>query len=390
MIRLNLVEGFEQNRNKKRTAQRLVLFVFSLLTLAWPIWPMAQAEVVAAPGAPTLIAPATGSAIIETKPLITGLSANDTWVKIFIDGVFNGQFKVDNHLSGTANFAYEPFLHLKPGHHTVTARAMDMAGRQSGYSQPLNFLVEYPYPAPTLVGATVNERTTAQRPWLVGVALNDSLIKVFIDGQYNGQLMVTNDESGVGHFAYRTFYPITAGQHTAYAIAIDADGKESAASMWVEFTIAAPLADAGVVKGEETSVDPDTDSTDSSDDADTNTNGDTTTGGQSTEGDDATDENTNTNEAATTSDDSNDEDSNSRWPLIVGLTVLAVVIIVMIDNMVRRTRKGDSNGSSTPKTPSSPVSASTGSPATPFSGTPPSQNPSARSAKDFFPPTPKH
>jgi len=385
MVRINLVEGLETTRQHNGAKFAFVLFVMCCLAMVWPTWSTANAIVDPAPPAPTLVAPANSSHTVKTKPLITGLTKNNTWVKVFIDGTFNGQFKATNHPSGTANFAYAPFLNLKPGWHEVYVQSMDTVGQASLSSATLRFFVEYPYPTPTLFTPVINEDTTAQRPWIVGVAHNDSLIKVYIDSQLNGQLMVKNGISGTGSFAYRTFYPITAGRHTAFVIAVDPSGKESRASGVIEFNIAAPVAVSGAdaanntkgeVKGEETQ----NQQSNSNDNSNSNSSGSTSANQNSnSNANENSNSNSNVNTNSAASADSKDE--NSRWPLIVGLTVLAVIIIVLIDNMVRRSRHSSSD-----ETGSKPVSSNgqmslnqTNQPA---------QNNANRPAKDFFPPPP--
>jgi hypothetical protein len=347
------------------------------LAMVWPTWSAANATVDPAPPAPTLVAPVNSSHTVKTKPLIIGLTKNDTWVKVYIDGTFNGQFKATNHASGTANFAYTPFLHLKPGWHQVHVNSMDSAGRASLPSATLRFFVEYPYPAPTVFTPVVDEATTTQRPWIVGIARNDSLVKVFIDSRLNGQMMVKNSSNGTGSFAYRTFYPITPGRHTFFAMAVDSTGKESRASDVMEFTVATPVTISpvpavtdpqGVVKGDETKNQP---STIKSND-NVNSNGSVNANENA---------NANTNSEVANTDTDTD---NSRWPLIVGLTVLAVIIIVLIDNMVRRSRGRGSDDSN-----SKPFSSH--EPKTPSQGNQPNQSNetnSNRPAKDFFPPPP--
>lgn len=378
MVRINLVEGLERTRPHNGAKFAFVLFVMCSLAVVWPTWSAANATVDPAPPAPTLVAPANSSHTVKTKPVIVGLTKNNTWVKVYIDGTFNGQFKAVDHPSGTANFAYEPFLNLKPGWHKVYVQSMDTTGRSSLPSATLEFYVEHPYPAPTLFAPVVDEATTAQRPWIVGVAHNDSLIKIYVDSRLNGQLMVKNDPSGTGSFAYRTFYPITPGRHTAYAIAVDAQGKASRASAVIEFKIATPVTasstttnSSGEVKGEETQ----------NQQSNTNSNGNANTNGNtnSNENPDAN-ANEDTNSAATTTD--SDKDDN-RWPLIVGLTVLAVIIIVLIDNMVRRSRKKASEDSNAkPFSSNGQMTLNETKPQTP-----PNQN-NSRPAKDFFPPPP--
>ena len=388
MVRINLVEGLETTRQHNGTKFAFVLFVMCCLAMVWPTWSAANAIVDPAPPAPTLVAPANSSHTVKTKPLITGLTKNNTWVKVFIDGTFNGQFKATNHPSGTANFAYAPFLNLKPGWHEVYVQSMDTTGRASLPSATLRFYVEHPYPMPTLFTPVVNEDTTVQRPWIVGVAHNDSLIRVYVDSQFNGQLMVKNSTSGTGSFAYRTFYPITAGRHTAYTIAVDPSGKASRASAVIEFNIATPVAVSttetaantkGEVKGEATQ----NQQSSSNDNSNANSSG-STSANQNSNSNANENSNSNSNENTNTAASTESKDDNNRWPLIVGLTVLAVIIIVLIDNMVRRSKHGHTDETGTkPFSSNGQMTLNQTKPPEQ-----PGQNTGNRPAKDFFPPPP--
>lgn len=286
--------------------------------------------------APTLLSPANGSDTLQTKPLITGLAKNDSLVKVFIDGKLNGQFDVKNHASGTANFAYTPFLHLKPGVHEVFATATDVKGKQSPHSNRLRFMVEYPMPAPTLIETVTNAATTAARPWIVGFSKNDTVVRIYIDGRDDGEFMVQNSSTGTADFAYRTLYNLKPGQHTTYAVAIDRQGKESHYSDIITFTVPkpAPVQESTAqpkpeVKGDETQPAGQTN---------TNTNGNSNSNGNSNGND-------NTNAAAgatnTNSTSGTNTEDNGNWPVVVGALVLAVVLIIVIDSLIRKRRKTD-------------------------------------------------
>lgn len=187
--------------------------------------------------APTLIAPNEKTVTAKVKPLIIGLTRSETLVHIFIDGVYNGKTKILTDASGTANFAYKPFLNLSRGWHQVWAIAEDKDGRKSGRSNILNFQIEAPLPAPVLFPPVVNSRTNFRQPFIVGVAKNDVIIRVFIDHQLNGEFKVKNNPSGTASFAYRPFLPLTDGPHLVYTTAVDSRGKESSWSNIVYFQI---------------------------------------------------------------------------------------------------------------------------------------------------------
>jgi cbb3-type cytochrome oxidase subunit 3 len=186
--------------------------------------------------APTLVAPDEITITAKTKPLIVGLTRSGSLVKIFIDDVYNGKTEILNNESNTANFAYKPFLNLSRGWHKVYAIAEDGAGRVSQMSEVLRFNIELPMPAPTMLKPVVNKNTSLSEPFIVGLAKNDSKIKVYIDKKYNGEFEVKNHQSGTANFAYKPVKPLARGNHLVYAVAIDKRGKQSDWSNTVYFS----------------------------------------------------------------------------------------------------------------------------------------------------------
>lgn len=232
------------------------LFIFSIGFL-FAATREVQADGASAPAtpAPTMIEPDENTVTGKVKPLIKGLTVNGTFVRIYIDGVYNGKTDILRHDSGTANLAYQPFLNLSAGEHTAWAVAENEAGGKSGISNVLNFRIEKPMPAPVIFTPVVNGNSSYNRPFIVGLAKNDSLIKIFIDHKLNGQFTVTNHRSGAASFAYLPYLPLTSGWHLVYTTAIDNRGKESNWSNIVYFAVnqptAAPLARSGEEKAAE-------------------------------------------------------------------------------------------------------------------------------------------
>ena len=102
----------------------------------------------------------------------------------------------------------------------------------------LRFSIQQPTPAPVLFTPVVNNKTSVDKPFIVGVAKNDSLIKVYIDNTFFGQFQADNHESGTANFAYNPFVALTSGPHFAYTEAIDSNGKISSWSNIVYFNVA--------------------------------------------------------------------------------------------------------------------------------------------------------
>lgn len=187
--------------------------------------------------APILIAPDEKTVTAKTKPLIIGLVRSGSAVKIFIDDIYDGKTEILKHGSNTANFSYRPFLNLSRGWHKVYAIAENGEGEASRMSEVLRFNIELPLPAPTVFKPVVNEKTSSRRPFIVGLAKNDSRIKIYIDKKLNGEFRVKNHPSGAASFAYKPAKPLTRGNHLVYAIAEDKRGKQSDWSKVIYFPV---------------------------------------------------------------------------------------------------------------------------------------------------------
>lgn len=187
--------------------------------------------------APTLIAPDQTAITSKTKPIISGLTKSGGFVKIFIDGVYNGKTEILRDESGTADFAYKPFLNLSRGRHEVYAIAEDESGKTSEISEILRFNIELPMPAPVMLKPVVNKNSSSSKPFIVGLAKNDSKIKIFIDKIYNGEFEAQNHLSGTANFAYKPFHALQRGNHSVCAVAVDKRGKQSDCSNTVYFSV---------------------------------------------------------------------------------------------------------------------------------------------------------
>ena len=288
---------------------------------------------------PTLIWPAIGDSTIYEQPVITGLTENSTKVEVYIDGQLNGMAKVLDGKNGTASFTFVPFLSLKSGEHTVAVSAIDKDSKlKSLMSKETSFTIEEPYPAPTLFQPVVNNKTVSTKPFITGLAVNDSLIKVFIDKELNGQFKVENDESGIASFAYQPFLDLNPEEkHLVYVTAVSPDGKESSFSNVVGFFVKAPdmstegYTDPKVLGVSDTPVavgDTSLEAVDENNTADT---------------ENAETEVTSTNEDTNKDTDEN-ADSGEDQSALVWWVILAIIIIIIAVNLRGRGDKGDQGG----------------------------------------------
>lgn len=192
---------------------------------------------------PTLISPTPNWSSIQTKPTITGLAKSGQTVLVYIDNVLNGRTKATTHASGTGSFAYTPATDLKVGWHTIYLKAEDASGNISAPSNPISFKVEQPYVAPYIFQPEVTN-TALPVIALRGLAKNNSIIRVLIDGRVVDEFTVQNNSSGTANFSYElsTDGQLTVGQHTVTLVAEDQNGRLSQATTPITFTKVVPSA----------------------------------------------------------------------------------------------------------------------------------------------------
>lgn len=310
-------------------------------------------------GVPTLLSPVNDLKTQKRKPLITGVTENETKVAVYVDGTYNGQAKVANDPSGIANFSYTPFLDLTFGTHQIQVRA-EAGKERSGLSELVTIAIERPYVAPTLFEPVVNDITTPDQPFIVGVALDKSLVKVYIDGKLDGEIMTSDDDSGTGHFSYKPFLPLNPDKdHLVYAVAYDQMGKESPYSNVVGFKVepnrpkkaaVAEVVEEEVAKDETAEETEQTTGNESQEKANTEEGkvlGETEEEKATT--DETAPEDTNTeavaeetnNDNANTNSNEDSGDKKSNTSIIIWVVILVIVIILIVLSL----RGGSDEGS---------------------------------------------
>lgn len=186
--------------------------------------------------APTLISPSISQGFTNPRPIIAGVTLNNTQVDIFIDNQSSGPAIVRNDQSGTANFYYILPANLSYGQHTVHA----VAKKDANISQEtakISFLI-IKVSAPTLFTPVFNLNTIETKPFVVGLINNNSKVKIYLDDQYDGEMIVKNHPSGVANFAYKPKKALTLGIHQVKATAINFyNNQESGFSSTILFSI---------------------------------------------------------------------------------------------------------------------------------------------------------
>ena len=191
---------------------------------------------------PTLLSVYESQSFSTGRPLIAGVTKNDTRVAVFIDDTLNGLAQVTNDPSGTAHFSYYPFLSLKPGIHTVVIQAEKIATSERSMSSSVITFRIWDISAPTLIAPEggVMRFDHPARAIVAGLAKNDLTVNLHVDGMLADHLKVRNHSSGTANFAFNP--KVAPGTHTVFATSTDATGRiSSKTSNMVTLVVEYPL-----------------------------------------------------------------------------------------------------------------------------------------------------
>ncbi len=163
-----------------------------------------------------------GQEFSSPMPRIFGTAENTDSVLVFIDEKLNGKAKVEDGV-----FEYYPFLPLSSGRHTVKVVAgYDLEDQEKQvFSDTLEFNI-IPNPSPVILFPENNSIVGRDRIWVGGVAKNNSVVIVFVDGVEKARAKIKNHPSGSGSFSAE-ISGIDLGERNVTAIARDENGKDS-------------------------------------------------------------------------------------------------------------------------------------------------------------------
>jgi len=175
--------------------------------------------------APTIVFPATNTAIPTQKPTITGLSLSQSRVTIVIDGQELATVTTTIGRGGTGDFHYHVSTPLTYGWHILVARAVNQDGFSSADSQSVRFMVDPPFITPTLEPPIVlDEKNPTIR--IIGLAAENSIIHVYLDDAEVEKFTLGTHPSGTASF-WRDIDSFSAGEHTIFLQAENQKGKLS-------------------------------------------------------------------------------------------------------------------------------------------------------------------
>jgi len=99
---------------------------------------------------------------------------------------------------------------------------------QGAFAQedPCEFVRNCPVPAPTLVQIDGGASYYQDEFVIQGLSWNETKVDVYINDIYNGRANLIIDESGIGHFAYIPFLPLSEGKHLVYSVTRNLNERE--------------------------------------------------------------------------------------------------------------------------------------------------------------------
>lgn len=163
------------------------------------------------------------------RPWVIGWTPNEVEVEVFMDEVSQGFAKVVKDSSGTASFGWSPQEDLPLGWHEFRVR-----GKYNNEFSDLGGIIGYkvspPTPAPTLFAP----EDFTDYILIKGLIKNDSVVKIYIDGNLAADFAVPNHPSGTTNFWFKARNLLN-GVHEVYAVAYDASGKPSKKSEIINF-----------------------------------------------------------------------------------------------------------------------------------------------------------
>lgn len=175
--------------------------------------------------APAILAPASGARLGQDRVWVGGVVKNGSLVRILADGVEITRLRAKDHLSGTGAFSAS-LSGLSLGDRVITAIARDAQGKDSFASAPVVVSVLPPTPAPVLMRPVVNSDAGIERPFVVGIAKNNLVVTIVLDGVIQQRIPLGEDSSGVISFSWQPTHALSLGHHTIEAYASD-QGKLS-------------------------------------------------------------------------------------------------------------------------------------------------------------------
>ncbi|MFH5186194.1 Ig-like domain-containing protein [Paenibacillus sp. TAB 01] len=183
-----------------------------------------------APDFPVVITPAAGTVTGNNKPTLAGTAERNAAVTLYVDGEALPAITADSGGQWTYTFPAA----LTDAEHKVKAVAADAAGNASGETAEVSFTVDTIAPgAPVIMAPQLNAVLAEARPVISGEAEPYAAVTLLLDTLPIDGLTADAD----GGWTYTPAAPLSDGPHSASAMAADAAGNASPASLTVSWKV---------------------------------------------------------------------------------------------------------------------------------------------------------
>jgi len=93
---------------------------------------------------------------------------------------------------------------------------------------------------PTVIEPAQGAIVSQVKPIIAGLTISNTLVRIYIDGIYNGKTEILQHDSGTASFTYQSFLNLVKGEHIVWLIAENEAGQKSRPSNPIKFTIKQP------------------------------------------------------------------------------------------------------------------------------------------------------
>ena len=182
---------------------------------------------------PTWVMPKNKDNLGQDRVWLGGVAKNNSTIRAYFDDLLFAEVKVKNHPSGTGSFSVDlsgaPF-----GVHTVSASAVDEAGKESFVSVSPEFRVVPSTPAPLLALPLTDSETGGARPFVRGLAKNGLEVSIVINDIIKDTFTPGEHPSGATSFVWQPKDTLPAGKYKIEAFSSDKGklSKNSGAIYW--------------------------------------------------------------------------------------------------------------------------------------------------------------
>jgi|GEM_PF-3473077 len=168
---------------------------------------------------PTILSPKNDD-IISYNETITGAVSSGAVVRIYIDGILDGEIKSWESKTGISAFFYTPKKHLSEGIHFLKAQAVKN-GFISDFSKEVMIIKEAVYDAP-VVRAPYYYKDDYKTFVVRGIANSKDTIDIYLDGKKIKTLNLPESTSADKKVSFLyAIHNLTDGKHSGYFVAYE-------------------------------------------------------------------------------------------------------------------------------------------------------------------------